>query len=154
MDSIQYRLATPADVDQLVELRRAFLREVDGDDSDSDGLGGALRDYFLAAIPAGEYAGFVAVDAGEIVAVSGMVYHRYPPSGNNFAGLRGHILNIYTVPGWRKRGIASRLVGLLVDYAREHECQRVTLHAVPMARAIYERLGFVAVETEMRLEFS
>jgi hypothetical protein len=45
-------------------------------------------------------------------------------------------------------------VGKLVDYARASGCCVIRLHAADKARPIYQKAGFVAVSSEMKLEFS
>jgi GNAT superfamily N-acetyltransferase len=59
---------------------------------------------------------------------------------------------MYTDPAWRRRGIASRLLQLLIDYARQNDCAKISMHALPKGRSIYVNAGFVPIETEMRLE--
>ena len=150
---LSYEFATSSHVSQLVELRIEFLTLIDGVPADREGLAGALRGYFAENLANGEHVAAIALDGERIVGVAGLVYHRYPPSGDNRTGVRGHILNVYTVAAYRRRGIATRLMGMLIEYAKGHGCQRVTLHAMAEARGIYERLGFRGIETEMRLEF-
>jgi predicted GNAT family N-acyltransferase len=48
---------------------------------------------------------------------------------------------------WRHRGIASRMLDLTLDGARERGCTRARLAAQIEAAALYERAGF-AVESE------
>jgi GNAT superfamily N-acetyltransferase len=150
---LSYEFATSFHVSHLVELRIEFLTLIDGAPLDREGLAGALRAYFAENLATGEHVAAIALDGQRIVGVAGLVYHRYPPSGDNFSGLRGHILNVYTVESYRRRGIGTRLMEMLIEYARSHGCQRVTLHAVAEARGLYVRLGFRAVDSEMRLEF-
>jgi GNAT superfamily N-acetyltransferase len=154
MAEIDYRLATAADVGELVRMREEFLRVVDGEAGVGEGLAAAMREYFAAAVVSGEFVAYLAVAERKVVGASGLVWHRYPPSMVSMSGLRGHILNMYTVPGWRRRGIATELMRLLVAHAREKQCGRVTLRALPGAKRIYEGLGFVDVGTEMKLELS
>ncbi len=149
-----YQLATGAHVAQLVELRIEFLAPIDGVHFDRGTLAEAIRKYFADNIPSGEHVAAVALDGEKIVAVAGLIYHRYPPSGNDHSGLRGYIVNVYTLPSHRGQGIATRLLEMLVEYARSHGCRRVTLHAMPEARSLYTRLGFRAIDSEMRLEFA
>ena len=54
-------------------------------------------------------------------------------------------------PEWRGRGIATKLLQLLIEYAREHRCDRVALHFHPQGQSIYAKVGFTLIETEMRL---
>ena len=62
------------------------------------------------------------------------------------------VLNVYTLPAWRGRGFATRLLEKTIAAARDVRCGRVVLHAAARAVPIYLRTGFVPVDTEMRLE--
>jgi GNAT superfamily N-acetyltransferase len=151
MNIPNFRLATAEDAASLARLRAAFLAEVAQADAADPALLDALRRYFAAALPAGEFVAYLAEAGGEIVATSGLVFHRHAPSHHNHSGCEGYILNMYTLPAWRGRGIATTLLRKLLDVASERGCPRVSLHARPQGRPIYVKAGFVAVETEMRL---
>jgi GNAT superfamily N-acetyltransferase len=147
-----YRRATLEDVGRLVELRLAFLAEISGALESDAVLRASLVEYFSRMIPSEEFIGFVAVADGAIVATGGLVFHRHPPSNRNPTGREAYVMNMYTDPAWRRRGIASRLLQLLIDYARQNDCGRISMHALPKGRSIYMNAGFVPIETEMRLE--
>lgn len=153
-DEIEIRLATAADVDALVHLRMTFLEEVAGANSRVPELLCSLRDYFQSALPSGEFMGYLAVADRQVVASSGMVIHRRPPRPSNLNGREAYIMNMYTLPAWRGRGIATALLAKLVILAGEKQCQRVSLHAMPMGRAIYAKAGFRPVEAEMPLDLT
>ncbi|MGD0769373.1 MAG: GNAT family N-acetyltransferase [Tepidisphaeraceae bacterium] len=153
MDAIiYYRRANALDVQSLVNLRLAFLAEISGASESDPVLRKSLAEYFSRTIPSEEFIGFVAVADGAIVATSGLVFHRHPPSNRNPTGREAYVMNTYTDPAWRRRGIASRLLQLLIEYARQNNCGKISLHALPKGRSIYVNAGFVPIETEMRLE--
>lgn len=154
MDEYAYRRATEADVDRLVELRMAFLAEVAGGDAADVELAGAIGKYFSDAIHSGEFVAFVAKADGVVIASSGMVFHRHPPSPANRSGRQSFIMNMYTVPPHRRRGIATQLLTRLLDHARACGCNSAALHALPQGRSMYERAGFTPTDTEMRLDLN
>jgi GNAT superfamily N-acetyltransferase len=53
--------------------------------------------------------------------------------------------NVGTLPGYRRRGLAGRLVALALRDARREGARLATLTATPEARLLYESLGFRAV---------
>lgn len=152
MDQLNYRFATAHDVEALIELRVAFLGEVAGADAEDRELRGALRDYFGAALAAGEFVSYVAEIQRQVIAASGMVFHHHPPSPGNRSGKVAYIMNMYTLPQYRGRGIATELLTRLIAHARQNECARAFLHALPKARSVYERAGFLPDDSEMRLD--
>src|SRR5208282_2484447 len=115
VEIVIYRQATSEDITSLVELRLAFLAEVGGADPKDAALQQALSQYFTETVPSGEFIAFLAVAGDRIIATSGLVYSRHPPSARNLEGVEGYIMNTYTVPAWRGRGIASTLLKELVS---------------------------------------
>jgi ribosomal protein S18 acetylase RimI-like enzyme len=146
-----YRRATPEDVDPLVNLRLAFLAEVSGATESGPVLRASLTEYFSKMIPSNEFIGFLAVADSTIIATSGLVFHRHPPSNRNPTGREAYIMNMYTLPEYRRRGIATRLLQMLIDHARQNDCGKISMHALPTGRSIYVNAGFIPIETEMRL---
>jgi GNAT superfamily N-acetyltransferase len=63
---------------------------------------------------------------------------------------RANILNVYTHPPHRRRGLARELIVTALDWCREHGIRAVILHASRDGRALYESLGFEPTN-EMRL---
>ena len=63
-----------------------------------------------------------------------------------------YLLQVYTVPNARRRGIAGAIVAALVEIARVRGYPRVVLHATESGRSVYEGLGFKPT-SEMRIEF-
>jgi GNAT superfamily N-acetyltransferase len=130
-------------------------------------LSGDAFDDFLAASKAwteralvsGEYIGWLAAPEKEpalIIAGAGVQRrqvppHPHPPARNGaFAkGRHAIVLNVFTEPEWRKRGVAPLLMEEIIRWAREEKLDRLVLHASAQARSLYERMGFVATN-EMR----
>lgn len=152
MDQIIYRSATLEDVESLTDLRLAFLAKVSRPSMPVPSLRGEPRRYFAESLSTGEFVAYLAVADSRVVASSGLVFHHHPPSITNPTGREAYIMNMYTLPAWRRRGIATRLLNLLVDHARQNNCGKISLHALPNGRSIYINAGFVPVETEMRLD--
>jgi GNAT superfamily N-acetyltransferase len=150
MDAIvYYRRASLDDVESLVVLRLAFLGEIS--DAPDAAVRSALSHYFADALADGEFIAFLAVADSQVIASSGLVYHRHPPSMTNPTGREAYIMNMYTDPAWRRRGIATKLLHMLIDHARQNDCGKISLHVLPQGRSIYAKAGFVSIETEMRL---
>lgn len=150
-NKIAYRIATIEDVESLVVLRATFLAEVSGSIPSEPALHAALKTYFTRTLRTGEFVSYLAVTEDRIVATSGLVYYRHPPSPANLQGCEAYTMNMYTLLAWRGRGIATALLHKLIERARSDKCCRVSLHALEGARSLYLTAGFVATEGEMRL---
>jgi GNAT superfamily N-acetyltransferase len=154
MSEIVFRLATTSDVESLTTMRLAFLAEILPDRKPGPELRDAMSQFFTDALSAGEFVAYLAVADSKVIASSGLAFHRHPPSIANPTGREAYIMNMYTLPEFRRRGIATELLSLLVDHARENHCGKVSLHAMANGRSIYVKAGFVAIETEMRLNIA
>jgi ribosomal protein S18 acetylase RimI-like enzyme len=151
MPEIHYCRATLEDVQSLTDLRLDFLAEVNGYRPTDDSMRNALRHYFTQSISAGEFVACLAFAESQAIASSGLAFHHHPPSNRNPTGREAYIMNMYTVPEYRRRGIATKLLQMLIDKARESGCGKISLHVLPNGRSIYVKAGFAAIETEMRL---
>ena len=148
------RRATVADLPTLVTLRLALFRAMDvfGDLTEEGPLATALTEYFATGIPAGRFYPWLACDAaGAAIGCGGLVFLQRPPSPDNPSGREAYVMNIYTIPAWRGRGVAGQLLGQILGFARNSGVTVVRLHATAQGRSIYERAGFEAVGTEMVL---
>jgi ribosomal protein S18 acetylase RimI-like enzyme len=153
-DIIFYRSATPADANDLATLRLAFLAEIAGGKPDDTEMHRSLKYYFETNIASKNFAAFLALAGEKIIASSGMTYHHHPPSNKNPTGREAYIMNMYTLPEYRRRGIATRLLEMLIDEARQNQCGKVSLHVLTQGRSIYANAGFEPIATEMRLNLA
>jgi GNAT superfamily N-acetyltransferase len=152
------RRATAADAAVLAHHRAAMFRDMGSLRAELYAeLAAAARPWFAEAIPAGEYVAFLAAPAdapGEIVAGAGVQLRRQlprptPDGGGIETRPQGLVLNVYTEPAWRRRGLAALLMGHVTAWAREHGVGSLVLHASDEGRPLYEQLGYVATN-EMR----
>jgi GNAT superfamily N-acetyltransferase len=152
VDEITIRRATVADVPDLVRLRRMMLEAMGFDDpAQLDAADGAAETYFVEAIPAGSFHGWLAVTStGTAVGSGGVVIDQHPPGPSNLSGQVGYIMNVVTVPRCRRRGIARRVMKAMVNWLAGQGIHCMALHATEVGRPLYEELGFVA-SNEMRL---
>ncbi|MNT76197.1 Acetyltransferase (GNAT) family protein [compost metagenome] len=81
---------------------------------------------------------------GALVACGTLALFVRPPYPGNLSGREGYVLNIVTLPAWRRRGMAGALLDAMLVYAREQQLGKLWLHASDEGRALYERRGFVA----------
>ena len=139
MSAVLYRRAVLADVEQLIALRLAMHEEIgkSGDDP------ARLRAYFERTIASEVFIGWLACEGERTVACSGLVLYDPP------AGKTAYLMNMYTVPSHRGRGVAGELVRRQLDEAHARGAVWIRLRAEPKARPVYERAGFLARANEM-----
>jgi GNAT superfamily N-acetyltransferase len=147
------RAATPADVAVLAAQRRAMFEEQGRVDRQAGAeLEAATRRYLEEALPAGTYYGWL-VEAGATAVAGGGVQLRplMPRPGYVHGEAEGLILSMWTEPGHRRHGLASRVLEAILAWSDTRGIHRLTLHASAMGRPLYTRYGFTATN-EMRLE--
>ena len=115
------RRATLADVEALARLRLALLREMGNvrDESQEAPLLDAMRDYFQRTLSTDEFLAWVAEVDGQVIAISGLVFFERPPDAGNPAGVEAYLMNMYTLPAWRGRGLARALLDEMIGFVRK-----------------------------------
>jgi ribosomal protein S18 acetylase RimI-like enzyme len=99
----------------------------------------------------GEYLHWFAEDEqGRVAAGAGVWLMEWAPHALDPSGRRGNILNVFTDPAHRRRGLARRLTQTVLDHCRALGLRTFILHASHDGRAVYEAFGFKATN-EMRL---
>lgn len=144
-EELTIRRATADDADTLTRLRLEMQTELfagDGHGASPDEIVEDNREYFREHLPVGDFVAFVAEAGGAIVATSGVVVYRAPPTGGNPSGVEGYVMNMYTVPEYRGRGLAPRLLDRLIEHIRGLGGHRVWLRASDYGRPVYDRYGF------------
>lgn len=147
------RRATLDDLEVLVGLRLALFREMGElrEEGEAADLAAAIRRYLATDLPTGQFHAWVARADDETIGCGGLVFLQKPPSLGNHSGREAYIMNMYTAPTWRGRGVASRLLATILAFVRESGVARARLHATEQGRPIYERAGFRPTGTEMVL---
>jgi ribosomal protein S18 acetylase RimI-like enzyme len=156
-ERIVYRPATINDVSALVDYRVRFLNELlnHPEDDATKVLRKSLVEYFTRAIPSRDFIAWVAEYDGKIIATSGMVVWQKPAIyGGVESGKLGYLLNFYTIPEARGRGIATRLLNELLREAKSSGLKYLHLHASKDGISIYRKAGFMEPKMpELELRF-
>ena len=150
MNSYTIRRATVADADIIARHRVAMFRDM-GDVS-TDALASALwaasKSALDSLLRADAYVGWLAVDADDQV-IAGAGAHikaQLPRISHDRSRIEAAavplVVNVYTDPAWRGRGVARALMNSLMDWASAQRFDRVLLHASDAGRHLYLSLGF------------
>lgn len=140
---VSIRPIGPADAVTVTRHRhRMFVDAGKPDDAKLYAMSEAFQAWLLPRIESGNYFGWFAEEGGQVVAGLGMMTLDWPPHPLHLEPLRGYILNVYTEPQWRGRGLAKRLTQLAMDAARERGLNLTILHATEMGKPLYAKLGF------------
>ena len=153
-DIFRIHRATVQDAD-IIAWHRARMFQDMGDVSDDafEILRAKARVRLKEWLESGDYIGWLATPADKpktIVGGAGVQVQPILPRPLNSStigeGRQGTIVNVFTEPRWRRRGIAGVLVKEIITWSRNEQIDRMLLHASDKGRLVYERLGFIPGE--------
>lgn len=150
---VTIRPATPDDAEVIFYQRRMMFEDIRGplDPDDVAMMETTFVPWVRRGLADGSYRGWLACTADErVVASGGLIVHEWMAGPTNPDPRRAYIANIYTEPSYRRNGIARRIMEAIVAWCRAEGFKRVSLHASPFGRPLYESLGFEPTN-EMRL---
>ncbi len=137
------------DIEALVKLRIDYLTEDYGEIPKKQivQISDKMPDYYRRHIDKDLFV-YVAREHKEIVSGCFLLVTEKPSNPTFINGLVGTVLNVYTKPEYRKRGIARKLLELLLSHSREMELDFVELKATDAGYNLYKSLGFDDVVTK------
>ena len=153
--SFAIRPAVAADAATIARHRRAmFLAMGSRGGEGLEAMEVKFRTWVEDRIKRGEYLGWLATDDhGSIIAGAGMWIIPWPPHPADMSGRRAYIMNVFTEPPYRLRGLARRLTSTILEWCQDHGILTVSLHASKEGHALYESLGFRPTN-EMRIQLN
>ena len=139
-----FRPATREDAAITALHRHRMFAEMGYSDDQLRAVTTAFLPWVREAITRGAYLGYLATITHQVAAGAGMMIVDWPPSPRDPSPSpqRGYIFNAFTEPDHRRRGLASKLIAMLLEEAKMREIRVVTLHAAPGTQKLYESLGF------------
>jgi GNAT superfamily N-acetyltransferase len=158
MDAMQsditIREAVPSESAIILHHRRSMFRDMgEGTVEELDRMVDVATPWLARALADGSYRHWLALDAsGRVAGGGGVLLCPWPANPKDPCTERAVILNVYTEPEFRKRGIARQVMLTILAWIKEHGLRGVNLHSSSEGRALYEKLGFEATN-EMRLRF-
>ena len=152
-ESLLYRRAGSHDRELLTRLRLEVLRAANGLEEDVDLSLTELesRRYYETCFLEDSHAAWLVFDGEEVVGTGAVSFYQVMPTYHNPSGKKAYIMNMYTRPDYRRRGIAYRVLELLTAEAEMRQIDAVTLEATAAGRPLYEAFGFTAMRDEMEL---
>ncbi len=149
--AIVTRRAVIADAEIIVRHRRAMFEDMGYESPATAAMAGKFLPWLLTRMESGEYlAWFALAPDGTVIAGGGLWLMDWPPHMVGAGPRRGNIVNVYTEPAYRRRGIARRLMEEILAWCRQNGVDAVVLHASQEGRPLYESMGFQSTN-EMRI---
>ena len=138
------RRANLNDLGKLIDLHVEFLKEHQNPPTvmEMERFIKTLKDYFLDKMKSNDFIAWLAESKYDVIATSGLIFLQKPPHFINLTGKFAYIMNMYTKPEWRRKGIGLALLEKLLEEIMKRGIKSVTLHATPAGRLLYEKFGF------------
>lgn len=151
--TIEYRRAGLGDLELLVQVRALVLKAANDlpEGTDMAPVEGPSREYYARALAEGSHVAYLAWAGDELAGAGGICFYRVMPTWHEPDGRRGYIMNLYTAPAFRRRGVARGMLERLTAEARARGVKQLSLEATPMGRPLYEAFGFAPLADEMGL---
>jgi len=150
---LTFKKATLDDIALLTKTRTDVLRAANklSVDVDMSEVERQSYEYYLQSLESGAHMAVLVFDQGLFVGAGGISYFRVMPTFHNPSGYKAYIMNMYTHPDYRRKGIAHQTLDLLVQDAKSRGISSISLEATQMGRPLYEKYGFVKMNDEMEL---
>lgn len=149
---IRYILATNDDIDLLMSSRLEMLKVVNNLPADyifSEELITYSKEYFEK----GNQTTILAIDEeiDSVIGCATLCYIEMMPTFSHPTGKRAHLMNVYTNQDYRRKGIAMKMMEMLIIEAKDRGVTEISLDATESGRPLYEKCGFKASDECMTL---
>ena len=141
------------DLDLLVDHRLLMWKEIHPDMIDTVEQSRVLtRKWIGSKVSEGSLRSMIVKNSEGGVAGSGCILIKEDqPRPGSFQMRYPYLLSMYTLPEYRKMGVASSIVKEAIKWSKDNGFDRISLHASNQGKSIYEKLGFQQTN-ELRLK--
>ena len=138
------RPATVEDAAILTEFRLAMSRDAGfiSDTDDVTGLRTATIRYMRDRVGSDDFQCWIAEVDGSPAGSAAVIVRNGPPNLRDVTGREAYLLNVYTLPEHRRKGLATGLTEKALEWCASQGIRRISLHATGDGARIYERFGF------------
>jgi GNAT superfamily N-acetyltransferase len=143
-EEIIYSRVTPDDLQIIVNLRLIFASTFSGQQTAEaiEEFKNYNQEYLQRSIQNNSFIAYLAKHGDEIAGVGGMVFREQPGNFKNPTGKVGYVFNMYTFPPFRRKGICSEILKLLLEQAGRMGIVAFELHASEQGESVYKQNGF------------
>lgn len=151
--NLDYKKATLYDLDLLTTTRIEVLKAANqlAASTNLSIVKEQTHDYYQKAFALKSHVAYIVFDDKEFIGTGGVSFFRVMPTYHNPSGFKAYIMNMYTIPDYRRKGIAYKTLDLLVKEAKMRGIFTISLEATDFGRPLYEKYGFIKMKNEMEL---
>ena len=154
-----FETAQKSDIPQLTQLRIDFLKvgQPDMSEETEKTLKTNITAFFEKHLNKDSVVFIARDDSADSKIVSTAILNiiEKPANTSYIHGRVGEVNSVYTLPEYRRRGIALQIIKNLVEYSKENQIDRVDLKATKMGAPVYLKAGFeITEDTHTNMHFS
>ena len=118
--TLTYKRATIEDIDLLTKTRIEVLRAANrlSDDTDLSEVEIQSYNYYQKALRDDSHIAYLAFDGTRFVGAGAVSFFQVMPTYHNLSGNKAYIMNMYTRPEYRRRGIAIKILDMLIKESK------------------------------------
>ncbi|MES2560182.1 MAG: GNAT family N-acetyltransferase [Bacteroidota bacterium] len=145
INTITFHRATASDAQLLADNRILFALELSGvqPEGDIEALRTQLATYFKQATRDNSCISYIAKCNDEIAGIGSVHIRDMPANFKNPSGKWGYIMNMYTLPEYRRKGVCRGILNALVECATGYGVTGFELHATIEGEMVYKQEGFI-----------
>ena len=145
---IQIRIAELPELSLIMEWRMRVLKEVFclPEDTDMTEPCSAKEQYYREHLQDSTHTAVFACVGERIIGCGEICYQTEMPSPDNPNGKCGYLMNIYTLPEYRRMGVGREIVSFLIKDAQLKNVKKLSLESSEMAEKLYQSTGFLRNE--------
>lgn len=151
--NLTYKKASIKDIDILTKTRIEVLRVANqlSEDTDMSEVERESYNYYQKALRDGSHIAYLVFGGTRFVGAGAVSFYKVMPTYHNPSGNKAYIMNMYTNIDYRRKGIATKVLELLIKESKNRGVTDISLEATEMGRLLYEKSGFVKMNNEMNL---
>ncbi len=143
--------ANNSNIHIALKIRLEMLREVNNL-SDNSAFSNDFIESILSYFSRQDQTTLLALnDEKEVIGCATICYINILPTFSHQSGKRAHLMNVYTNKDYRRQGIAQKIIGQLIDEAKQKGVTEISLDATESGMPLYESCGFVKNKDGMLL---
>ena len=144
--------ATKNDIETLMKIRMEMLKEVNALPIDYVFDKSFVENCRMNFECTGEtQTDILCIENGEPVACANLCYLSMMPTFSHTTGKRAHLMNVYVKKDFRRKGLAKKMLELLIEEAKSRKVTEISLDATEKGRPLYESMGFCCNASAMTM---
>ena len=143
-DMLTYRKAKPSDIPVLIQLRLGYMHETHGELEEAvfDKIAEMSKGYFQEHLNR-DCVVYLAEEDGIAAGCVFFLLINKPASPLFITGKTGTLMNVYTLPQFRRRGIGEALVNMAIEDGKAWDLSYIELRATECGYPLYKKLKFI-----------